>query len=373
MAGQSLKPQKTSKPNIYKRGKNYLIRYYVDGVQKWETVGVRMKDAEALLNERQRQVRLGELIRTEDVTFKEFAEKWIATHRSKIRERTLISYEGHLKKAIPFFGRHKLRQITPELIEEFISSLAKEGLSPASQGTYLRTLKVLFNRAVEWNYINRSPAQFVRPPRKVKREIDFLTPEEIAALIDAALPEHRALIMTACLTGMRRGELLGLQWSDVDFRSNTIFVRNALYKGKLDELKSQHSRRKIAIPEILVRELKTHQARQAVELPSNELDLVFPNTAGNPMDGNNLVKRIFEPTLKRADLRRIRFHDLRHSFASLLINQNESIKFIQRTLGHSSAQVTLDVYSHLMPDAGEQAAKRVEESIFGKSENKSLV
>lgn len=350
---------------IGKRGNSYYIRYYdLDGKQYWETIGPRKKDAEKALAERLKAINAGEFQKWEDITFGDFAKRWITAHRSRIRERTAISYEQHLTRFIPFFGRYKLRQITPEMVENFIAELENQGLSAATCAKHLRTLKTIFNRAVEWNYLSRNPAQFIKPPRVIQKEVDYLTPAELQTLIDACLPEHKALIMTAVLTGMRRGELLGLRWPDIDFNSNTIFVRVALYKGKLDELKSQHSRRKIPMPKVLVQELKTHQARLAVDLPSNELDLVFPNAAGKPMDGNNLVKRIFEPTLKRAGLRRIRFHDLRHSFASLLIAQNEPIKYIERVMGHSSIQVTMKNYAHLLPDAGEQAAKRLEELVF---------
>lgn len=360
--------------------------------QVWQRVGTNKKEAQAECDRINDEINKGTFQPAPDITFKEFAEEWEKTHETKVRERTMLGYKGHLKRLTPHFGQYKLRQINPEQIEKFLAELSKEGISPATVGKYLRTLKVVLNTACAWGRLAKNPAQYIKPPKVEKKEFDFYTPAEIATLINASLPEHKALIMTACLTGMRRGELLGLTWDDIDFHSNTIHVRQALFNGKVSQLKSQYSRRKIAMPESLAKELKIHQTRQAVELESNEYNLVFTSKSvlrsesreilrdangksrhkGTPMDGHNMVRRIFEPTAKLAELRRIRFHDLRHSFASMLIAQGENIKYIQKVMGHSSIQVTLNVYSHLLPDAGEQAAKRLDDLVFGKVKEKAL-
>ena len=117
------------------------------------------------------------------------------------------------------------------------------------------------------------------------------------------------------------------------------------------------------MPPVLVEALKVHQLRQSVELKANPLDLVFPNRAGRPMASRNLAQRIFEPALRAAGLRKVSFHALRHSYVSLLLSQGESIKFISRQVGHSSAKLTLDIYSHLMEGAEEAAMVRLEERL----------
>ena len=193
--------------------------------------------------------------------------------------------------------------------------------------------------------------------------MDFLSPEEMAALMKTTEEENRCLIMCACLTGMRQGEILGLEWGDIDFDSSRIFVRRTYQKGRFYEPKTSYSKRAIVIPESLLEALKEHQIRQMVNGTASVADLVFPNEVGKPIDPRNLVRRIFWPALVRAGLRRVRFHDLRHSYAAALLSKGENPKFIQRQLGHSRIQITLDLYGHLLPEAERDVAARLEQAL----------
>ncbi|GJM43229.1 MAG: hypothetical protein DHS20C21_00710 [Gemmatimonadota bacterium] len=168
---------------------------------------------------------------------------------------------------------------------------------------------------------------------------------------------------TTVLTGMRRGELLGLQWGDVDWANERLFVRRALYGGEVSELKSRRSYRAVFMSPTLVATLRAHR----VASPPSELDLVFCNSHGRALDPDDMIKRGFMPALRRAGLRRLRFHDLRHTFASLLIHQGENVKLIQEQLGHASITVTIDRYGHLLPGAGESAAAKLDTTVFGPS------
>ena len=162
---------------------------------------------------------------------------------------------------------------------------------------------------------------------------------------------------------MRQSEVLGLAWGDIDWQSGKIYVRRVLQQGRFFEPKTQTSKRAVIVPPVLVEALRIHQLRQSVELDQNPLDLIFPNRAGRPMASRNLSTRIFEPALRAAGLRKVSFHALRHSYVSLLLSQGESIKFISRQVGHSSAKLTLDVYGHLMEGAEEEAMGRLEERL----------
>lgn len=193
----------------------------------------------------------------------------------------------------------------------------------------------------------------------------FLGPDEMRRLIDATAERHRPLIMTACYTGMRQSEILGLKWEDIDWQSAKIYVRRTLQQGKFYEPKTQSSRRTVVVPPVLLEALRVHQLRQSVELGQNPFDLVFPNRAGKPMASRNLAQRVFEPALRSAGLRKVSFHALRHSYVSLLLSQGESIKFISRQVGHSSAKMTLDVYGHLLEGAHEEAMEKLEERLDG--------
>jgi integrase len=178
----------------------------------------------------------------------------------------------------------------------------------------------------------------------------------------------------AVTTGMRQSELLGLTWSDVDLDAGTVHVRRQLIwtpgRGpSFSEPKTAKGRRVIRLPHIAAEALRAHRRQQLEERLAlgaawEDHDLVFPNEVGRPVERNNLVKRSFLPLLAKAGLPRIRFHDLRHTAATLLLSLGEHPKVVQERLGHSTISVTLDVYSHVLPDLQRQAASKLD-GLFG--------
>jgi len=220
---------------------------------------------------------------------------------------------------------------------------------------------MLFKRACIWEYLQKNPAEHIERPRPKNKEMDFLTVEELNLFLSKVDKEYYPFFLTAALTGMRRGELFALRWSDINWATNQIHVRQSYVLGKVEEPKSKHSIRAIIIPPTLRQVLRKHQ----LSCPKSERDLVFPNQNCGYLAGPNLLRRHFYPALRRAGLRRIRFHDLRHTYASILIAQGENIKFIQNQLGHGSIQVTLDRYGHLMPEIQHGASERLEQTVFG--------
>ncbi len=159
---------------------------------------------------------------------------------------------------------------------------------------------------------------------------------------------------------MRESEVLGLQWGDVDFNQGQIFVRRTLQGGKFYNPKTKTSYRRIDIDPQLITELKKWKLR----CPKGELDLVFPNSEGGPLDGLYMLKRIFYPALSRAKVAKVRFHDLRHTNASLRIEAGQNPKYIQEQLGHSSIQVTMDIYGHLLRSSDQDAAIKLRQVIL---------
>ncbi len=209
------------------------------------------------------------------------------------------------------------------------------------------------------------------------REMDFLTKEEIHCFLSVVPQDRYPFFFTAFLTGMRLGELLAMRWSHVDWHRGQYFVKESRYKGRFVEPKSASSKRAINLPQTLLEVLRTHKARQSenrlqVGEAYQDHDLIFCTALGTPLDRGNVVKREFWLLLRQAGLRRIRFHDLRHTFATLLIDQRESPKYIQAQLGHASIQVTMDRYRHLLPDVNQQAARRLEDDLLGSSVRKPL-
>ena len=338
---------------IRKRGKHYAIRYYdAIGKRRWETIGPNLHEAKQVLAQRMWERRNGKFRLTRPrVTMAEFAAKWqedyvtVQCQLGRMKESTAVGYGVALRLHIaPFFGSTRLIDITLPHVREFMKALLAKQLSPKSVGNVLVVLKQMFKHAVQWGYLDASPAQYAERPRGEDKEMEILTVPEIRRLLQAADEPVRTLLLTAVMTGMRRGELLGLKWEDVDLEGGKIHVRRALWRGKFVTPKSRRSRRAIDAP-------ATVRAALA-RLPSRfQGGLVFCGPQGQPLDPENFIHRDFARVLRRSGVRRIRFHDLRHGYASLLIAQGAHPKYIQAQLGHASIQTTLDRYGHLMPDA----------------------
>ncbi len=355
--------------SLFKRGDKWGVRYRDDvGRQRWETIGRSKKEAERALTYIQGSIHRGEYQAPKNILLRDLANKWLKKCESQVKPRTLESYKGQVDIRInPRFGHLQVRSISTESIDLFITDLTKTDISPTTIGHTLTVLKTILKTGVQWGYIVKNPADYVKKPRTPKKEMDFFNPDEVRALLQATDERHYPIMLTACMTGMRRGELLGLKWEDIDFKSETITIKRSAYKNTLVETKTDHSRRRIKISKNLTETLRNHQTQQIVDGPDNPLGLIFPSETGTPLDGRNMLQRIFWPTLNRAGLRHIRFHDLRHSYASLLISQNVPLKFIQRQLGHSSIQVTMDIYAHLLPEIEKEAPKRLERALVGSS------
>ncbi|MDH5769277.1 MAG: site-specific integrase, partial [Nitrospirota bacterium] len=221
--------------------------------------------------------------------------------------------------------------------------------------------KEMLKHAVRWGYLKVNPAEYVERPRVEKEEMDILIPDEIKLFLEQVTPKYKPFFLTAILTGMRRGELLGLQWGDIDWNSKQIYVRRLLWKGQFVTPKSKLSVRRIDMSPYLAVELKKH----LMSSPFKELDnLVFCNSESKPFDADTLVKRQFLPALRRAKIRHVSFHSLRHTNVALRIEQGQNIKYIQNQLGHASIQTTLDRYGHLIKEVNSEQAKKLD-SILG--------
>ena len=259
-----------------------------------------------------------------------------------------------------------MSRINYDSIERFIQHCQTEKVSIPTLKKVLRTLGAIMNYACKQRFIDYNPYRDIEKPKGQSiynddNEINIITPEQILALLDATTDlKYKTLFMTTIMTGMRQGELLGLKWDDIDWIAGQIHVKRTFTSGRFYDPKSKKSRRKIDLAPQLITQLKKWQ----LACPSNKLDLVFPNGEGKPMEPVNLVKRHFIPALKKAKIPKIRFHDLRHTYAILLIDQEENPKYIQAQLGHSSINMTFDIYGYLMKDSNKGTATRLGNAIF---------
>jgi integrase len=349
-----------------REGKTTYYVVYRDTANKQirKKAGHKKIDADQLQTKVENDLYGGTYIKS-GVKFGDLKERFIKSHKKKVRARTMEGYKQRLDYAVSYFGNKEISEITPSNVEDYLDYLEAEGKSPSTSEKYLKVLKLLFNKAVKWELVAKNPALNIDPPLIPKKEMDFLSPEEIELLVDNTIEEHKCLMIVACYSGIRRGELLGLRWDDVDFNSIRIFIRRTLEPNKRQflEPKTDNSKRAVTVPFFVMDKLKEHQIRQLVDLPENKESLIFPNELGKPMEHRNLIRRIFEPALTRAGLRKVRFHDLRHSYAAALISAGENPKWIQKQLGHSSIMVTMDTYGHLLPDIENNASARLEKAL----------
>ena len=354
---------------IRKRGKQYAIRYYdAAGRRRWETVGPNLHEARKVLAERMWERRNAKFrLDRQPITMKEFAARWdedyvtVQVRLGRMKESSAESCRSRLRlHVVPFFGQMRLDAITLPHVREFMKALLAKQLSPKTVLNVMVVLKEMLKHAVQWGYLETNPAQYAERPRGEDQEMQILTPPEIRRLLDAVDEPVRTLILCAVLTGMRRGELLGLQWEDVDLEGHRIFVRRALWRAKFVTPKSRRSRRTIDLAPTLRSALARLRSRF-------QGGLVFCRADGKPIEPDNFIKREWARALRRANLRRIRFHDLRHTYASLLIAQGAHPKYIQAQLGHASIQTTLDRYGHLMPDAHAVEARKLDRLVFGEN------
>jgi len=275
--------------------------------------------------------------------------------------------------AIPALGKRPLARVEPQDLQRLYSRKLEEGLAARTVGKLHVVLHRALQDAVRWGLVGRNVCDAVRPPKVHAQEMRTLSPDEARQFLAAAEGDAlEALYVLAITSGLRQGELLALKWQDVDLEAGQLQVRRTIARvngrGFVEqEPKSARSRRSIALTPLAVDALRRHRARQLerrmIALVWEENDLVFANEVGRPIEAQNLVRRSFHPLLKRAELQRVRFHDLRHTAATLLLAQGVHPKVVQEMLGHSTVSLTLDTYSHVMPNMQAEAAAKMQAAL----------
>lgn len=293
--------------------------------------------------------------KNKQLSFKDIADNFMENYaKSYCRYSTITGYKGYLKNhLLPFFQKSKAIEITPNHIRAYIVQMQEKGLKNKTINHTINLLSGIFNKAVEAGFVTYNPVTLVSRLKLPHMEMEFLDTFDIKTLLETAkaeFPNFYPLLQTALATGMRRGELLALTWNDLDFDRKLIRVNKSFHNGSVEETKTKKSVRNICIPENLINVLLEWKK----VAPKSKV--VFCSSTGSYLDPNNMIKRYFKPCLAKAGIKNIRFHDLRHTYASLMIAKKMPIKFIQQQMGHSSIQVTLDKYGHLMPELYEIGA-----------------
>lgn len=346
------------------------------------------------------EVEAGLYIAPQKLTFEAFLIEWRSKYAEKhLATKTITNYDSNLKtRILPYFGHMKLDEIKPLHVLDFMEQLSQEGargdrqsgkLSSSSLEIAHRILKNIFDRAVEWKIIKVNPVETVKKPRVTYKEVVPYDKDEVQQMLLALQkePYHWRMMITLALTsGMRRGELLGLEWKHVDWKNSTIDVRQSLVhalKGEVivKEPKTKKSSRLISLPTSVINELREYYLYRVKErdklgdaynnkdIKGNEWNFVFSHADGTPFH-HERPYQWFRQFLKRAGLRPIRFHDLRHTSATLLINQGVHAKVISERLGHGDITTTMNIYGHALRSADQAAADKFEVLFLDKDKTK---
>jgi len=310
-------------------------------------------------------------------TVEHFTRQWPEdVAKPTLRPNGYKRYEQDVRlHLVPTLGKLALGKLTAQHLTALYRELSKK-LAAKPLGHVHRCLHVALEAAVRWDLIARNPCDLVSPPKVQRKEIQPLDVEQAKALLAAIKGEPlESLYVLALMTGARHGELLGLKWSDVDLAAGTLQIRRSLVRvtgqGFVEqEPKTQKGRRQVTLAPGAVEALKRQRATQlearlraASEWEDHEL--VFCNVFGRPLEPANIRARSFKPILHRAGLPDIRFHDLRHSAATLLLALGVHPRIVQEQLGHSTISITLDTYSHVLPTLQSEAMRRLDGLLTG--------
>lgn len=364
------------KGSIQKRGNTWT--YIVDvgrdpqtGKRQQKTKGgfPRLKDAQLALRKLLNEIDENKYIAPSKENLADYLEYWFAHYKKRIKITTVSSrkylMDKHLIRENPFSNK-ELSKVTTSDIDSFYDLKLDEGYSASTIRKMHQLLNQAFSQAVKWKKVANNPVIDADPPPVKKEEMKVWSFNEIDLFLEHCKEErHHITFLLAIYTGMRRGEILGLKWSHIDFKNKTIQVERSLAHVAregyvLSPPKSEKSYRYVPIPDMLLDELRSHKNRQEKwkeRLGPSYLDqdLVICTETGTFQDPRNVL-RVMAGIIKKAKVSSIRFHDIRHTHASILLSEGVDIVRVSARLGHSNPKITLETYAHLMVNVDNETA-----------------
>jgi len=312
----------------------------------------------------------GSYIESTKTTVAQWADTWLADYaKHRVKSTTFERYLIYMDKVKEELGNIQLQKLTGPKIQAVYTKWHDQ-YAPSTIRQFHAVLRMCMEQALMEGLIPRNPCAHVKPPALNESRSRALDMKEVPALLDAAKGSPiRGPILMALLTGLRRGEVLGLRWEDVDLESGVLVVNRQLVlvsnKVELVEPKSRSAHRYITLPTLLVLELRATRKTQSERKLfmgnrwGNEWDLVFAREDGSPINPTYLSVE-FKRVVERAGLRPIRFHDLRHTQATLLLAAGENLKVVQERMGHANSNITLDTYTHVVNGAQRATADKLD-------------
>lgn len=358
----------------YKNSYTVVLNLGIDATtgkrkQQWVSVKGTKKEAEKRLSELLNQLDTGTFMKPSKTTLAEYLEKWLSDYvKPNLSPRGFERYAGIVGKyLIPDMGSITLTQLRPEHLQKHYTARLNNGLSARTVRYHHAVIHKALQTAVKWGLVSRNVADGVDIPRTRRNEMQTWDEYDITRFLEAAKDSpYYALFYTALYTGMRRSELLGLKWSDVDFILSQVYINRSLHHLKdgsyvFTQPKSARSQRTIALPPSAILTLREHHETQKLErgmlgIELKDDDLVFSTLEGKPLRPNTIT-RAWSMLAARAGVKVIRLHDARHTHASLMLKQGIHPKIVQERLGHASISMTLDTYSHVAPGLQQAAAE----------------
>lgn len=354
--------------SVVKRGKMWhAVWTDASGKRRSKSISPRKRDAERFLARKTASEIKARIEGYEPVGFAQAAEEFIEVYAPlRYKPSTIRNYKLILKRRLtPYFGDMPVGEISPRDIETYLAGRVKAGASAATTKNDLVVLGSVLGQAQKWGYATTIATRGVKAPKYKSNRGVALSANEVRRLLDATPDRWRPLLATMALTGLRSGEAAALAAEDIDFANHLIHVRHSAWDGRVQSPKTPNSIRDIDLAPTL--ELMLKEWLASPMRPESKQQLVFPSSDGTIIDMNRIRAKVFHPALAAAGLPRIRLHDLRHTYATMLILQGESLKYVQEMLGHASISVTADIYGHLLKETHASAARKLDTAVFGTS------
>jgi integrase len=332
------------------------------------------KEAEKALQKLLYEYESGMYVEPSKILYVDFLEKWLKQKKTQVQTSTYMSIETNvIKHVIPALGQYQISKINASMIDDFYIRLYDEvGLSKSTVQKIHTILKESFSFAVNREYIVKNPTDSVKRPIRDTKEMEVWDFVEAKRFLEVSKDDPFYIIYhLAIATGMRQSEILGLRWKDINIKENKITIKQVMCnftKKQKPGAKTKAGNRTILFGEETIQELFKHQEKQKQDKINAgdiyiDYDLVASTGIGTPINPSNL-RRSFHRQIEKAQLKRIRFHDLRHTHATMCLILNLHPKIVQERLGHSNVKITLDTYSHVLPNMQSEASNKINEAIF---------
>lgn len=350
-------------------------------VRDYETFRGTKAEAEIRLSAMLHALDTGTELKGERITVAEYLERWLDHARTRVRPRTWVRYESLVRvHVVPLIGTKRLSKVRATDLQAVLDHMTKGGQSARSVVQCHRVVSAALRQAQRWQIIAVNPAAAVQPPKPERPALTIPTPADMAAVVAGARgTDYEAPFTVAVATGLRRGELVGLRWRDVDLDAARVRVTGTLQRYALpgggvqlllSEPKTQRARREVALPPFAVdclRRQRAAQAQRRLQLGAAWQDqgYVFDAGDGRPIDPD-ILSSAFRRVCAAAGLKGVRFHDLRHGYATTLLTEGVHPKIASEALGHSTVAFTLDTYSHVVQGLQDRAAEAIEKA-FGEA------